>query len=353
MVVNREKTVEETKNCLNELAEKKMLKVEEFKKYQVSRFGSRYTEYRKNWEQLTDLENLPTFPYYINVESIFACNLACPSCLFGEYTVDLLEKYSLPYKGEKKMSIESFDMILEQAKEAEMPSIGLNWYGEPLLLDDIDLRIKKCADAGIMDIIMSTNGQLLTPDISEKIIDAGITHVLFSVDAASADIYSLTRPRGDFNRLINNIKAFNEIRKKKTGGIYPVTRASFIPTALNQHQIADFEDFFSGLVDFVEFQTFQKFYDRTDALIPKDSSVVSFKCDDVFKKLTIKANGDIHSCCSIHVKGLPLGNIKKDKIKDVFQNNPVLQQVREDVINGSYTLEHCVMCQKSFYKVSK
>lgn len=321
---------------------------------QVQKFSERYIEYRKKWEGSVDSKNILDFPMYLNIESTFLCNLECPTCLHGMHTKDkkaLVKSELIESIGSQSMPDDIFEEVIRQAKENNLPSIGLNWVGEPLLVKNITDRIKLCRDAGIMDIIMSTNGALLTEKISEEIIDNGLTHLLFSIDAADEETYNIVRPGGNYNQTIENIKKFHEIRKAKKS-ITPITRISFVTSKLNQHQIEKVVEKYKDLVDFVELQGIDITLTEISHLVPDKAEQVEFSCDEPFKKLNIGADGSIYPCCHVEPREkMRLGNIKEDKIKDVFTSNKLINQIRNDIEADDYTIDQCKKCQKVFFRI--
>lgn len=336
----------------HEIAKKVEINKTAFTKHQTDKFGERYLQYRKQWGAETTLESIPEFPLYITIETSYKCNLACISCIHGALCSDHKKQLDKQYK-ESVMPQEVMQEILRQARENDLASIGLNWLGEPTLAKDIAERIQQCSDAGIMDIIMSTNGMLLTPSLSESIIRAGISHMLFSVDAASKETYDVTRVHGNFDKVNKNIAEFIRIRNEITGGPPPLTRTSLVPTMLNQHEITPFIEKYSSIVDYVEIQPFCKSFEELSELIPEGAEQYGFICDEVFKKATIDVNGDIHPCCSYYGRDIVLGNVMTDNIKDIFSSHPILKQIRKDALTQEYSLPGCQKCQKSLYRLAQ
>lgn len=327
--------------------------VESFRRFQKEKFGERYSEYRNKWEENTTIKNLPNFPLYINVESTFLCNLKCPTCLHGKYTIDK-KKETTNYLKKNVNSLimpdEIFEKIIKESEKNNLPSIGLNWVGEPLIVENIVDRIKMCSEAGIMDIIMSTNGVFLTEKKAEEIIDSGLTHLLFSIDATNDETYNVVRPGGDYDTVIENIKTLNRLKKEKNS-IIPITRISFVTSTLNQHQIEDVVEKYSELVDFVEVQGIATLYREILPLVPDNMERVEFSCDEPFKKLTVGIDGNIYPCCNINTRGeLILGNIKKETLKEAF-NGPIICQIRADIEKDEYTNSQCQLCQENFFSL--
>jgi len=86
--------------------------------------------------------------------------------------------------------------------------------GEVTIRRDALELIKTARDLGFTTISLTTNGRMLSyPDYAEKIIQAGLTDIVFSIhgyDAASHDYF--TRVPGSFAELtqgINNLRALN------------------------------------------------------------------------------------------------------------------------------------------------
>jgi len=323
---------------------------DDFTNHQIRKFGKRYVEYRKAFEHRTETNSLPSFPLYITIETSYMCNLQCITCVHGSHCKDIKKELDERF-AQGLMSMEVLDAVLCQAKEYELPSIGLNWLGEPTLANDIDKRIQKCVDAGIMDVLMSSNGTLLTADLSKRIIRAGLTHMLFSLDAANKETYGNIRIKGDYEKVDKNIFDFMRIRKNETGDTHPKTRVSFVPSRLNEQEVNDFIKKYSELVDYIEIQPLVNIYNRFNDLIPFAAEKVHFACKEVFDKLTIDVNGDVHPCCSIYGRNIILGNVMKDDLKDIFLNSPILHQLRMELSKGIFKIKECRTCQDSIYKL--
>lgn len=332
-------------------AQKKQLKQNMFYEKQVEKYGQRYVDYRDVWNTQIGYDTKLDFPLYIHLESIYSCNLSCPSCLHGNLTDDLaVSEFGKPKGSKGAMSMEIFEKILQECKENNLPSINLNWVGEPTLLPDLDKRVAMCREYGIMDIIITTNGQLLNEEKIRSLISSGLTHILFSIDAVNEDTYKIVRPgQGSLAKVIENIEIVKKVRDEIGDGIYPQIRASIVPSVNNQSEITEFVDYFSELVDYVEVQNFHKVYDRMDHLIIPGSKKIDFKCSEVFKTMTISYNGNIHPCCSVHGKKLILGNILTDGLKTSF-NNQLLNSLRMDEEKDNITNSHCQECHQSNYK---
>ncbi len=331
---------------LNKFNKKEKLFNEEMKKI----YKNRYTDYRnKYFNQFKHAEDL-NFPLYIMLEQTYKCNLSCPSCIHG-YD-ETKAKYDVK-DSPSVMEMELFKKIVDEASKFKCPSLAVMVNDEPLLVKNIGERIKYAKDKGFMDIIMTTNGNLLTEKKIKEVVEAGITRILFSVDAASQETYKITRPgKGSFEKVINNMKLLRDYKIKQKL-IIPYTRASMVISKNNQHEINKFINYFSDLVDGVEFQTISTYYNLMNDLIPEGrdvKKVTDFSCSEPWQKIIIRQNGDVLPCCSYYGYQLKMGNVKETSIYDVY-NSAKFKKIKNEVKLKEYSNIPCTECSKSLYKV--
>ena len=113
-------------------------------------FRTRYTNYRSDWVNSLKVKNLNR-PLSIDVELASICDLACPHCS-REYIVT----------PDKIMNIDLYRKIIDEISIMEVPSIKLNWRGEPLLHPNIFECIDYAKKKGILEVIINTNATSLT-----------------------------------------------------------------------------------------------------------------------------------------------------------------------------------------------
>ena len=146
-------------------------------------------------EHRTDAD-LP-YPDVIQLELTAVCDLACIMC-------------PLPHESRHGSGNEKYEVAdLERWRTvfAAASGVELTGFGEilchPRLLDC--LRWFRGLDLAVQ---ATTNGRLLTPDLSQTILDENLIDVLcVSVDAATAKTYAQIRRQGDFSRLEKNLES--------------------------------------------------------------------------------------------------------------------------------------------------
>jgi radical SAM protein with 4Fe4S-binding SPASM domain len=135
-------------------------------------------------------------PREIQLEVTAACNLACTMCLVS-YRPKLGRTTG-------SMSFDMFRALVDQLPDLER--ITLQGLGEPLLAPGIMAMIEYASARGIA-VGFNSNGQLLTPDRSQQLVDAGLSWLHISVDGATADTYEAIRVGSRFERLERHVPA--------------------------------------------------------------------------------------------------------------------------------------------------
>ena len=135
----------------------------------LEKFKNKYFNYRANWletpkryayDSLLD-EKIPN-PLCVDIEIASICDLACPHC-FREYIMT----------PDKIMNDDLYKKIINSIAKLDVPSIKLNWRGEPLLHPKIVDFIRYAKENGILEVIINTNATKLDVEMSKKLIDAG------------------------------------------------------------------------------------------------------------------------------------------------------------------------------------
>lgn len=320
-------------NLNNEIVEKALLDL----------YGNRYREYRQNYILAGEFAYEPEFPLYLMLEQTYSCNLKCPSCIHG-----FPDEKKVFDTGLSVMPRSVFEKIILEGKENNCPSVAFHVNDEPLLVKDLPERVAFAKNNGFMDIFLTTNGTLLTLPRAIKLIDAGVTQVLFSIDAATPETYEKTRPGGRFKQVWDNICALVQY-KKENNLVLPALRASFVNSRLNAHERQFFIEKFSPLVDYVEIQGFSSYYLTNTHLIPQGAHPIEeFSCNEPWRKLIIRSNGDVLPCCSFYGYEIIVGNIDRQSLKEIFQGDQCAE-LRKEFKEGKFSLSPCQACSKSFY----
>lgn len=134
-------------------------------------------------------------PRHLLVEATARCNLGCPFC--SSHSI-------LARRRKDTMELADF---LALWRHAEHFTHSLDFTGgEPLLNPDLPAMIQTARNDGVY-VGVHSNALLLTPDLSRRLLDAGLNNLIVSLDGVDAERYRAARPGGDFALLRSNIAA--------------------------------------------------------------------------------------------------------------------------------------------------
>ena len=273
-----------------------------------------YIEYRRNFELAQKREYLSEFPLSVEIESSYHCNLECPMC---PRVVNIGERNS------EHMSQELWQMILSECKQHRLPSMLMDHEAESLMNPRFFDMVEAAKYAGVFDVWLHTNANMLTPKRSARLISSGLTKINFSIDATTTETYDIVRPGGDFKRVVENVKAFLNT-KLDMNAHYLRTRVSFVEMDINLAEKEDFFRFWSeqpGLnlitfqecIDFSPFETPDADIVLSEAALQeKYSDSEPFHCSLPWEMPVIDVKGNVIPCGSPvreHTSDFILGNI--------------------------------------------
>jgi MoaA/NifB/PqqE/SkfB family radical SAM enzyme len=137
----------------------------------------------------------------VYVEPTAYCNLECRTCIRHSWKEPL-----------GMMTAETFDRIIEGIRSvAPVPEIFFGGFGEPLSHPGIVDMVSRAKAVGA-HVELITNGTLLTPVMSQALIDAGLDMIWVSLDGARPESYADVRLGAALPKIIDNLSGFMELR---------------------------------------------------------------------------------------------------------------------------------------------
>ena len=238
----------------------------------------------------------------ISLELTNYCNLQCPYC--GSRNLTRTRGY---------MEWELLEKIVAECKGGRHGIDYLIGAGEPLLYPRLEdaIRLIREHDAGLANLV--TNGVLLTPDKTRKLLDAGLRLIRISLDSLDADLYASTRA-ADLTRVVGNIRELIRIAPSTVSIQIALMNSSV--QLLSQRNIDEFYEVFGvqGNVqcvwaDNVFIPTAE---DYRVSPTPKTWCALSgnFFC--------VAYDGRVWLCCADQDVQHPLGDLKNDSIDAVW-----------------------------------
>lgn len=187
----------------------------------------RYASYavRRLGEELaqnTNFTHVFVKPSVAHIEPTIRCNLKCIHC---DHTYWDRTCPDLTYDG--------FRRIIDQMPD--LNRVIMHGMGEPLLNKDIYRMVEYASKERKLKTIMSSNGMPLDEASARKLIANGLQVLSLSVDGATKETYEKIRVRGNFDRLVRNIKRLIEL-KKEMNSETPWTYISMVCMKDNIHE---------------------------------------------------------------------------------------------------------------------
>jgi MoaA/NifB/PqqE/SkfB family radical SAM enzyme len=160
----------------------------------------------------------------LQVEPALVCNLRCVMCPWKDIRRDI------PDAG--IMSPTVWNALRPHLKD--VTSVDFTGGGEPLLQPRLAEWMAEAKAAGCETVVL-TNGVLLSGEIAEGLISAGLDWLCVSIDAADKANYETIRQGSNFERVCDNLARVAAIRK---GGV-PKTMINFVIMSSNIGQVED------------------------------------------------------------------------------------------------------------------
>jgi radical SAM protein with 4Fe4S-binding SPASM domain len=288
-------------------------------------FRYKFTNYPKNH---IDSE----IPNHLIIEPVSACNLRCVMC----FQVD--ETFTSDQNFMGQMDFEFFKKIIDDAHKSGIQAITLTGRGEPTLHPKISDMLDYCSGK-FFEIKMNTNATRLTKELSHKILQSGITDLVFSVDSYEKKEYETIRVRGIFEEIFKNIKRFKEIKETYPNSIC-ATRISGVK--INKKQNPEkFKAFWQEYVDHVVMVELLERWDIYNNSTEKMSNGI---CNYLWGEMNIWYDGICNPCDTDYKSELAVGTIKEKSIKEIW-NGEKYRNLRNAHKNKKRnTCQHCDRC---------
>ncbi len=333
----------------------------------LKKFQTNYRHYRQNWsgqprgcinQKLNGEELLKNgrIPLCVDVETASICDLACDFCY--------RESLATP---DKIIKEELYKNIIDQAAEIGVPSVKLNWRGEPLLNPKLYKFIEYAKKRGILEVIINTNATHLNEKTSERLIDAGLDFMIYSFDGGTKKTYEMMRPgrfkKNKFEDVYNNIINFYKIRERK-GAKFPRTKIQMILTKDTYDEQDSFFKLFNDFVDEVSVTQYSERGGNFEDLNSKEKIQYSdicerknlpkgtyflresdgklkvsdsrLPCEQPYQRLLVTYDGRVAMCCYDWGAMHPVGYVSSDSFEDSDADKKIIM---DKIIKGSKGFE--------------
>lgn len=288
-------------------------------------------------------EHLPLKqPFSLHVYPSFYCNFKCGYCLHS------LSAAALEKKGFQRQYMD-FDLYRKAIDDAaaqgwHVKAIIFAGHGEPLLHRQIAEMVSYAKCAGIADRTeIVTNGSLLTHELSDALIAAGLDRLRISIQGISAQAYQETSGiTVDFDRMVERLHYF--YTHKTDTDVY----VKIIDVALKgPKDRARFEEIFQPVADTVAVEYAIPFVPEIDLGQLSGNSkqgcdVHAGVCSMPFYMMVLYPNGDVLPCCSTEIP-IVFGNVARQSFGEIWTGRSRTEFLLRQ-LDGAQTLPVCSQC---------
>ena len=321
--------------------------------------------------------SLPECGYYLNSIYFYiteGCNLRCSHCWINPPHEKDNKAEKFPF-----VSLDLFKRIVSQAKELGMFSVKLTG-GEPLIHPEIEAILDYIKEQEL-SLSIETNGTMCTPELVDKIKKCNCKGISTSLDGPDAVTHErVRRVKGAFSSTLeglrNLVKAelkpqiimsvmrrnrdkmeeLVRLAEKENAGSVKFT---FVTSTGREEDISKDKDKTLSLKEIIETG---KWIEKE--LIPSSSIPILYSHPMAFKPFGKAINKGSGSCGIFNIIGvlgsgkyalcgigqtvseMVMGDAKKDKLADVWNNSPLLSEIREKLPRDLKGICHDCMFRK-------
>ena len=282
-------------------------------------------------------------PFALHIFPSFYCNFKCNYCLHS------LSQEELNKKGfcRQMMEFSVYQKAIDDATQfgQKLKTIIFAGHGEPLMHQKIVEMVAYAEQKGVAERTeIVTNASLLTNELSDGLIDAGLTRLRISIQGTTPEKYQETCGVSlDFDAFVERIRYFYQ--HKKSTEVY----IKIIDCALeNEKDEERFKQIFSPIADTVAIEHEIPFVKEVDyshmelsGLCKQGNHMNSSICSMPFYMMVLYPDGRICPCCSTDVP-CSFGNVKNTSLLEIW-NSPQRAAFLRRQLDG---VQHIPVCQQ-------
>ena len=279
----------------------------------------------KNRTKLENVIPLRT-PFIVNIDPSDVCKCQCKFCPTGDRE---LMKHT-PGRGHGIMDFSLYKSIIDGACgfEDKIKVIRLYKDGEPLINPHFADMVKYAKDSGCCDRVdTTTNGALLTQELSDAIIAAGLDRINISIEGVNEDqYYDFARARIDYARLVDNIRYLYE--HKTNLEMLVKVNGDIISEEQKQQFLASFGDITDNI--FIEsIMDCWPTFEQTKVEINQKRGIYGNEINEVmvcpypFYSIAVNSDGTVSLCFLDWKRTLIIGDVRRQSLKEIWHSQEI------------------------------
>jgi len=306
---------------------------------------------RRNLREVIPLEK----PFSLTIDPCSLCNFRCLQCLHGDGESRKL--FDL-----RMMTREHFEGLIDDLRAWRGPKlkvIKLYNCGEPLMNREFTemLRYAKAADVAER-IDLTSNCSLLTPEVSEKLVEYGLDYLRVSIYSPLQEEHErITRSSISVDTIYDNLRRLREVRQKR-GAVKPFVAAKMFES-LSDEENRLFLEKYPAVADEVFLEQLHNFTDaegsdylgayygdRKEEALRRTGPAPPAKkaCPWPFMTLTVQSNGDVLVCCVDWAGHTRVGSIFESSLREIWEGETLYEFRKMHLESRRHENESCRGC---------
>ena len=289
-------------------------------------------------------------PYLIQIFPVYGCNFKC------EYCIHSLERPRHGYISDlAKMPWEIYQKVIDDIKDSgeRIKMLRFAAIGEPLLHPQIAEMVAYAQQNNIADSVdIVTKGSLLTRELSDSLIDVGLSKLRISLEGLSSEEYmEHASAEVDFEKMVENIHYFYERCKGTQTTVYIKIIDYMVQGGEQQkkfrqlsshiaHSIAI--EHLTPTIEEIDYNKVSRGM-KTDKPQNGDILLESEICSQPFYMLQVNPDGKVVPCCSMKYPCV-LGNVTEASVQDIWLGEKYRSFQRKMLDGVGKAAEVCGKC---------
>ncbi len=283
--------------------------------------------YKSNSQKADRTTEAKEFPQVVLIDNTNACNLRCSMCD---------HKNMKQYRKVQIMDMGLYKKIIDEiAMENPNARVWQIFFGDPFLCKNMAERIKYAKDKGLTDVVLNTNGQLMTRERALPLIEAGLDAIYVGIDAANAETYEQIRVGGKFETAVANVLTYRDLLRE-FGREGQKLYVQFVVSGINEDQVEAFKEFWKKEGVAVKIRPKVSWGGLVEATnLQANETLERRPCYWLMRTINICVDGRVALCSvDVHCR-VPCGNVHEQNLKELWQQG-LLKEYRRMHLQGRF-----------------
>lgn len=263
------------------------------------------------YENLNEVEKkfkMSDFPLNVAIEVSSQCNLNCIMCMNDKLTRK---------KGFMDMTLYK-KIVDEVAEKNPYARVWLDFYGEPLLLRyKLYYMIQYAKRKGLENICLNTNATLMSPEISDMLLDSGIDFISFDVYGFSKEVLEKISVGANRDVIYENVDYFLK-KKKELGLTNMVAEVKVLELEENKNEVDKIVQYWREKGAWTTIRRAITWGGTTNCSIKHEVPKERIACGYSVGLCAITWDGNVATCALDADASMVYGNVNETSIEEVW-----------------------------------